>query len=90
MMKRILLILVSCQILIPSVQADVKLSALFSDNALLQANKPVPVWGLADPGEPVTVRFAGQVVRSTGPLPWPPDYMSLPTSWGQAPRTEPA
>ena len=65
MIKRSLIILAWCQILTQPTQADVKLPSLFSDNALLQAGKPVPVWGMADSGEKVTVRFAGQVVEST-------------------------
>ena len=40
--------------------ADVKLPALFSDHMVLQNNAAVPVWGWADPGEPVAVRIAGQ------------------------------
>lgn len=38
-----------------SVRADVKLSVIFGDNMVLQADKPLPVWGTADPGEEVTV-----------------------------------
>ena len=30
------------------------------DHMVLQRNKPAPVWGTADPGEEVTVSFAGQ------------------------------
>jgi len=40
--------------------ADLKPAALFSDHMVLQRNKPVPVWGWADPGESITVEFAGQ------------------------------
>ena len=36
-------------------RADVKLPALFSDNAVLQRDMKVPVWGWAAPGEKVTV-----------------------------------
>jgi sialate O-acetylesterase len=39
-------------------QADVKLPAIFGDNMVLQAGKPVPVWGKADPGEEVEVRVS--------------------------------
>ena len=39
---------------------DLKLAAIFSDHMVLQREKPVPVWGWADPGEKVTVEFAGQ------------------------------
>ena len=38
---------------------------VFGDHMVLQAGKPVPVWGWAKPGETVAVRFAGQVKRST-------------------------
>ena len=33
----------------------------FANNMVLQRNRAVPVWGKADPGEKVTVLFAGQV-----------------------------
>ena len=45
---------------VSSAQADVRLPALFSDHMVLQRDVSVPVWGWADAGEPVTVRFAGQ------------------------------
>jgi sialate O-acetylesterase len=34
-------------------------SPLFGDHAVLQQQKPVPVWGRAEPGEKVTVAFGG-------------------------------
>ncbi|MDD4888604.1 MAG: sialate O-acetylesterase [Phycisphaerae bacterium] len=37
-----------------------KLASIFSDHVVLQRNAPVPVWGWGDPGEKVTVEFAGQ------------------------------
>ena len=37
--------------------ADVRPAAIFTDGAVLQANRPVPVWGRADPGEKVTVTY---------------------------------
>ena len=40
--------------------ADLKLAALFSDHMVLQREKPVPVWGWADPGEKINVTFGGQ------------------------------
>ncbi|MEX1115053.1 MAG: sialate O-acetylesterase [Akkermansiaceae bacterium] len=45
--------------------ADVVPSALFQDHAVLQRDKPVPVWGTADAGEKVTVNFAGQTKSAT-------------------------
>jgi sialate O-acetylesterase len=41
-------------------RADVKPSALFSDHMVLQSGRSVPVWGTADPGEKITVKFLKQ------------------------------
>ncbi len=35
-------------------------ASVFTDNMVLQRDRPVPVWGTADPKEKVTVEFAGQ------------------------------
>ncbi len=40
--------------------AAVKMPAVFSENMVLQADMPVPVWGWATAGEKVTIKFAGQ------------------------------
>jgi len=45
---------------LPSAVADVKLPALFSDHTVLQRGQAVPVWGIAEPGEEVSVSIAGQ------------------------------
>ncbi len=45
--------------------ADVKPHVLFTDGAVLQRGMPVPVWGTADDGEKVTVKFQGQEVSTT-------------------------
>src|SRR5688500_9643467 len=39
------------------VRAEVMLAPLFQDHAVLQRDKPLPVWGGAEPGEAVEVRF---------------------------------
>jgi sialate O-acetylesterase len=44
---------------------EVKLPALISDNMVLHRGTKVPVWGMADPGEQVTVSLAGQTVSTT-------------------------
>ena len=46
-------------------RADVVPAPLFTDNAVLQRGKPVPVWGTAAAGEKVSVSFAGQSVATT-------------------------
>lgn len=40
--------------------ADVRLPAVISDNMVLQQDTSAGVWGWADPGEKVTVKFAGK------------------------------
>lgn len=44
--------------------AELKLSGIFSDNMVLQQQRPVPVWGWTKPGEKVTVKFKGQAVTA--------------------------
>ena len=51
--------------LLASAQADVRLPHLFSDHMILQRELPNAVWGWADPGETVTVKFAGQTASAT-------------------------
>src|SRR5258708_21841862 len=41
------------------------LHPLFSDHAVLQRGMKVPVWGWTQPGEQVTVSFAGQTKKTT-------------------------
>ncbi len=45
---------------VPAARAEVTLPAIISDNMVLQADAPCPVWGWAAPGEKVTVAIAGQ------------------------------
>lgn len=40
--------------------ADVRCAKIFGDHMVLQRDLPAPVWGEAEPGERVTVDFAGQ------------------------------
>ncbi len=43
-----------------TVYAEVKLARLFSDHVVLQRQKPIPVWGWANPNESVSAAFNGQ------------------------------
>ena len=45
--------------------ADVRLPAIFSEHMVVQAEKPVAVWGWADAGEAVVVSLAGQEKTAT-------------------------
>lgn len=60
--------LLATLLLVPSVAlhgAELKLASVFADHAILQRDKPVPIWGWADPGEKVTVEFAGTTKTAT-------------------------
>jgi len=48
-----------------TVRADVRLPNVFGDHMVLQRDKPVTVWGWANPGEQITVGFANQEVATT-------------------------
>lgn len=41
-------------------KADVSVPRLISDGAIFQRDKPITIWGWADEGEAVTVKFAGK------------------------------
>jgi sialate O-acetylesterase len=44
----------------PSAQARVELPLLFSDGAVVQRDRPLPVWGWASPGAKIEVEFDGR------------------------------
>ncbi len=46
-------------------QAEAKLPAVFGHHMVLQRDKPVSVWGTAEPGEKVTIALAGQTKTAT-------------------------
>jgi len=50
---------------ISAAHAEITLAPLFQDGAVLQREKPAPVWGKATPGKAVTVTFAGQTKKAT-------------------------
>jgi len=52
--------LILAVLLVPAACAAPSLNALFGNGAILQRGMPVPIWGEADPGVPVTVTFGGQ------------------------------
>src|SRR6187402_2478070 len=49
---------------VSDVRAELTLAPLFRDGAVLQREKPVPVWGTATPGEKVRVQFGPQTVET--------------------------
>lgn len=56
--------LLLCLTVLPLDALASSLAAPFGDHMVLQRNQPVPVWGSAEPGQPVTVRFAGQLKQT--------------------------
>jgi sialate O-acetylesterase len=48
-----------------SLQADVKLPAIFGDHMVLQEGMKLPVWGTAAPGEAVTVTVGTETAQAT-------------------------
>ncbi|MFO0799946.1 MAG: sialate O-acetylesterase [Gemmataceae bacterium] len=49
----------------PAARADVTPHPLFTDHMVLQRDTDVPVWGLAEPGEEVTVSLGGATAKAT-------------------------
>lgn len=45
--------------------ADISLPKIFSDHMVLQRETRVKVWGTADPGQQLTVKFAGKEYKAT-------------------------
>lgn len=66
-MKSTLLLaaVLTAEVLIPAARSAIAPNVLFSDNAVLQQGRPVPVWGTATDGERVIVKIAGQEVATT-------------------------
>jgi sialate O-acetylesterase len=48
----------------PAASPVLTLAPLFGDHAVLQRDKPVPVWGHAAPGDSVTVTFHGRTAKA--------------------------
>ena len=60
MKKSLLTLCLSIALMGTSASAAVRLAGVFGDHMVLQRDMKVPVWGWAEPGEEVTVTFAGQ------------------------------
>jgi sialate O-acetylesterase len=76
------LILLCAFTALASLRAEVVPAPLFTDNAVLQRDKPIPVWGTADAGEKVSVSFAGQSLATTADASgrWRVDLAPLPAN----------
>lgn len=63
--------------------AELRLSSMFSDHAVLQQGRAVPVWGWAGAGESVRVEFAGQRVQTRADRSgrWAVELASMPATF---------
>lgn len=61
---RLPLIITLASLCVSTAIAAVKPHGMFTDNAVFQQGRKVPVWGTADDGEKVTVTFRGQQVSA--------------------------
>lgn len=61
----LLLALVPCAVAPYTAHGEVKLPAILSSHMVLQRECPAPIWGTAQPGEKVTVKFRSQEKQAT-------------------------
>jgi sialate O-acetylesterase len=45
-------------------QAEITMPHIFSDNMIIQRNRPVKIWGWAKPGESIEVSFSGENAKT--------------------------
>jgi sialate O-acetylesterase len=64
-MKTLILLILIFLLTPVLVAADVVLPDVLSSGMVLQRDQKVPIWGKADPGESVTVKFGSQAKRTT-------------------------
>jgi len=63
-MVRVLVSLCVALCFLPSAHAEVKLPNVIASHMVLQRDRPLPIWGWADPGEEVTVTFEAQKIST--------------------------
>lgn len=56
----LLLLLSLCSSWYTPIQANIRLPQLFTSHMVLQRDRPIPLWGWADPKESITIMFKGQ------------------------------
>jgi sialate O-acetylesterase len=79
--RRSLILCVTAVGLLPAA-ATVRLPRVFSDGAVLQRDRTVPVWGTAEAGKKVIVKFAGQEksAQAAADGKWRVDLDAMPAS----------
>lgn len=76
------LLLALAAITLQPAAAEVRLPRVFTDGAVLQRDRAVPVWGTAEAGKKVIVKFAGQEksVQAAADGKWRVDLDAMPAS----------
>lgn len=62
---KLICIFASLLVSMPIVNAEVTLPSVLADHMVIQRDKPIHLWGNADPGEQVTVSFRGHQAATT-------------------------
>ena len=77
---------------VPAIGEGLCVSNVFQTNMVLQRDKPVNVWGWAEPGEKVTVSFAGQTAAGTAVADrsWNVTFEPVPASSTDSASTSPS
>jgi len=80
-MKPILILLCSLLVCFP-IEAEVTLPGIFTGNMVIQRDRPVQIWGRADPGEKIKVSFNGQnaATKTSEEGSWIIQLKSMPAS----------
>lgn len=67
---------------VPAIGDGLCVSNLFQTNMVLQRDKPIHIWGWAEPGEEVTVSFAGEEATTTADKDrsWKVELSAMPAS----------
>jgi sialate O-acetylesterase len=63
--RRILLFSLTIALLPFAGRSEIILGSIFKDGAILQREKPIPVWGRAQPGEKLTITYREQTLNTT-------------------------
>src|SRR5687767_2884777 len=61
---RLALVILTLIVAATSASAELKLPSILSDHMVVQRNKPITIWGWADPGEPVEVMLDKQTKKT--------------------------
>jgi sialate O-acetylesterase len=65
MLRKLISVFIFVSLITAVAKANVRLPKMFGNNMVLQREKPIPIWGWADPNEKITVQFNKQTKITT-------------------------